>query len=60
MASLALGDNGALLDLLVTLGKDELDMAGVGHVRVNLKTNYVSTLSILPRNCLLKTPVVIR
>lgn len=29
---------GTLLDLLIGLGEDELDVAGVGHVRVDLKT----------------------
>lgn len=32
---LALG-NGALLDVLLTLGQDELDVARVGHVGVDL------------------------
>lgn len=30
------GGLGALLDLLIGLGEDELDVAGVGHVRVDL------------------------
>lgn len=29
-------NSGSLLDLLLTLGKDELDVAGVGHVGVDL------------------------
>lgn len=35
-ADLLLG-GGGLLDLLVGLGEDELDVAGVGHVRVDLE-----------------------
>lgn len=31
-----LGVGGALLDLLIGLGEDELDVAGVGHVGVDL------------------------
>lgn len=29
-------NSGRLLDLLISLGKDELDVAGVGHVGVDL------------------------
>lgn len=29
-------NSGSLLDFLLTLGKDELDVAGVGHVGVDL------------------------
>lgn len=32
-----LGVGGALLDFLVGLGEDELDVAGVGHVGVDLE-----------------------
>ena len=35
-AGLLLEVLGALLDLLIGLGEDELDVAGVGHVRVDL------------------------
>ena len=32
------GGLGTLLDLLLGLGEDQLDVAGVGHVRVDLET----------------------
>jgi hypothetical protein len=35
-------DNWTLLDGLLTLGKDELDVARVGHVGVDLDTELVS------------------
>lgn len=34
-----LGVGGGLLDLLVGLGQDELDVARVAHVRVDLESN---------------------
>lgn len=36
-----LGVGGTLLDLLIGLGEDELDVAGVGHVGVDLKRKLV-------------------
>jgi hypothetical protein len=38
-------DNGRLLDSLLTLGKDELDVAGVGHVGVDLDSESVSLVN---------------
>lgn len=38
--------SGGLLDFFLTLGQDELDVARVGHVRVDLVECQLATLSL--------------
>lgn len=46
MSTLLLDNLGSLLDGLLTLGKDELDVAGVGHVGVDLDSQLVSWVDL--------------
>lgn len=46
VSTLLLDNLGSLLDGLLTLGKDELDVAGVGHVGVDLDSQLVSWVDL--------------
>lgn len=56
MGGVTADDSLGLLDNLLTLGKDELDVAGVGHVRVDLCAVLV-TVARLKRLVLVKGTV---